>query len=237
MHDGRLYYAADDVQVWSVGINLDGTFAGDPRWEVDVTGLASTNPVSDIIFDDQGRMILAQRGEQRGSYDYTVFAEPLLSSVVRYRREIPDDPTTPSVWVEVRRRIRHRHAARKAATPPAASRLATAMTRSGACTPALAASFCGRPATRSATIRRLPPQLAAGGPAIVHGLQGNDKDFVRPQNDPPFSSYFTDYDSTFDDPRESGPHGRRRNLAAVRSATRRRISRRRRYHRRRARST
>ena len=102
IHGGRLYYAvAKPLQVWSIGINLDGSFANDARWELDVTGLASDNPITDMIFDRQGRMILAQRGEQRGSYDYSVFADPLKSSVVRYTREVPDDPSTPSTWVEV----------------------------------------------------------------------------------------------------------------------------------------
>ena len=69
---------------------------------------SSTSPASPApipsptsLFDGQGRMILAQRGRQRGSYDYSVFAEPLQSSVVRYRREIPDDPATPGTWVPV----------------------------------------------------------------------------------------------------------------------------------------
>ena len=70
VHGGRLYYAvADGPQVWSVGINLDGSFANDPRWELDVTGLASANPISDMIFDGAGRMIVAQRGPQVGKND------------------------------------------------------------------------------------------------------------------------------------------------------------------------
>ena len=101
MHGGRLYYAvAAGPQVWSIGINLDGTFANDARWELDVAGLPSTNEITNIVFDNEGRMILAQRGPQVGSYDYTVFAEPKTSSVVRYSREVPDDPSTPSTWVE-----------------------------------------------------------------------------------------------------------------------------------------
>ena len=205
MHNGRLYYTADS-QVWSVGINLDGTFAGDVRWEVDVAGLASTNPVSDMIFDYQGRMILAQRGEQRGSYDYTVFADPLQSSVVRYRREIPDDPTTPSVWVETPQdyAIGMRPEGRNATGGVALGYDYDVFGRmhTGSC-----GQFLWSTGDSLRDNPTLAAQLAAGGPAVVHGLQGNDKDFVRPLNDPPFSSYFTDYDSTFDDPDNQGHIG------------------------------
>src|SRR5204863_6131105 len=95
------YAVADGPQVWSIGINLDGSLANDARWELDVTGLASVNPVADMLFDGAGRMVLAQRGAPVGSYDYSVFAAPQQSQVVRYRRELPDDPSTPSAWVAV----------------------------------------------------------------------------------------------------------------------------------------
>jgi hypothetical protein len=42
IQDGRLYYstrngaAQDGPQIWSVGIAQDGSFAADPRWELDV---------------------------------------------------------------------------------------------------------------------------------------------------------------------------------------------------------
>ena len=102
VYGGRLYYSvASGPQIYSVGINLDGTFANDPRWELDVTGLPSANPVTSIAFDGRGHMLLAQRGAQRGSYDYSVFADPQQSSVVRYRREIPDDPSTPGLWAPI----------------------------------------------------------------------------------------------------------------------------------------
>ena len=207
MHGGRLYYAvADGPQIWSVGINLDGTFANDPRWELDVAGLASTNPVSDIAFDNEGRMILAQRGLQRGSYDYSVFAEPKQSSVVRYRREIPDDPATPGTWVPVPEEyaIGFRPDSRNTTGGIALGYGydASGQPRLGSCNRFLwtaGESLRDNPA--------LAAQLGAGGPAVVHGLQGNDRDLVRPANDPPFQSYFTDYDGKFDDPANQGHMG------------------------------
>jgi hypothetical protein len=196
-HGGRLYYAvADGPQVWSVGINLDGSFANDPRWELDVAGLPSTNEVTNIVFDNEGRMILAQRGPQVGSYDYTVFAEPKTSSVVRYTREVPDDPSTPSTWIE---------------TPDT---YAIGFRPEGAnATGGIALGYGLDPGTQTIggacnnylwstgeSLRDNPAmEPPLGPPAQVHGLQGNDHNLVRPQNDPPTLSYFTDYDGNTED--------------------------------------
>ena len=95
VHNGRLYYAVTGgLQIWSVGLGDDGSFSGDARWELDVKSLPGTGPITDIAFDKQGRMVLAQRGDQRGSYDFSVFAEAGKSAVVRYYLEQPDDPNT-----------------------------------------------------------------------------------------------------------------------------------------------
>src|SRR5262249_739257 len=100
---GRLYYAvAEGPEVWSVGINNDGSFAGDARLELEVANTPAGNAVSRIVFDGEGRMYLAQRGEIHGSYDFSVFAEPLLSSVRRYKRGEPFGPAAPGTWVPMR---------------------------------------------------------------------------------------------------------------------------------------
>ena len=46
---------------------------------------------------------------------------------------------------------------------------------------------------------KLAAKLGDEGPLDVHGLQGNDVGLVRPQNEPPFQSYFVDYDGQFGD--------------------------------------
>jgi hypothetical protein len=210
-YGGRLFYTAATgqtglPQVWSVGIRLDGTFAPDARWELDVTGYASNNEVADMLFDGQGRMILAQRGQQRGSYDYSIFADPLLSSVLRYRREIPDNPATPGTWVPVPEEyaIGFRPEGRNTTGGVALgyNYRQNGQLRSGACNEFLW--------TTGESLRDNPllaAQLAAGGPATVHGLQGNDRNLVRPYNDPPWQSYFTDYDGQFIDPAYQGHMG------------------------------
>ena len=73
VHEDRLYYSVvAGPQIWSVGIASDGSFAADPRWELDVPAQAGPLPVSDIAFSHQGAMILAQRGLIAGAYDYPV---------------------------------------------------------------------------------------------------------------------------------------------------------------------
>jgi hypothetical protein len=52
-----------------VSINLVGTFGSDPRREIEVSGTPSNHPISDIAFDAQNHMYVAQRGGLRGSYD------------------------------------------------------------------------------------------------------------------------------------------------------------------------
>ena len=99
---GRLYYAvAEGPSIWSVSINLDGTFGADPRREIEVSGTPANHLISDIAFDSADYMYIAQRGGIKGSYDYSVFADPKQSVVWRFKREIPDDPETPGIWVPI----------------------------------------------------------------------------------------------------------------------------------------
>jgi hypothetical protein len=213
-HEGRLYYAATGAQqIWSIGIAEDGGFAGDARWEFDADRLTGTGPITDMLFDAQGRLYLAQRGKPRGSYDYSLFAEPETSAVTRYRRERPDDPATESIWVaeaedySIGMPPEHRRAEGGIA-------LGFAHDESGA----LRLGACG--ATLWSTGHRLrsstpgesetdPAEIDAppASEADVHGLQGNDVALVRPRNTPPTQSYFTDYDGFFGDAAKSGHLG------------------------------
>ncbi|TGW04805.1 hypothetical protein EN788_50800, partial [Mesorhizobium sp. M2D.F.Ca.ET.145.01.1.1] len=98
-HGGRLYYSVGEKsEIWSVGIARDGTFAGDPRWELTVKA-DKDYAVTDIAFDNSGFMYLAQRGPVENRYDYSRFADSGKGEVIRYFRENPDDPSTESVWV------------------------------------------------------------------------------------------------------------------------------------------
>ena len=77
VQEGRLFYSdGAGPQIWSVGIPRDGSFAADPRWELDVPAKPGPLPVSDIAFSQQGAMILAQRALIAGAYDYSAFTQP-----------------------------------------------------------------------------------------------------------------------------------------------------------------
>jgi len=193
---GRLYYAVKDaLQIWSVRIEADGSF-GAARWELDVTGMPSNNEIADIAFDPQGRMILAQRGPQAGSYDYTVFAEAGTSSVVRYEREFPDDPATPGTWVEEPKSY-------AVGMAPAGTNASGGIAlgpnfdaETGAFDGACSAYLWS---TGDALRDNLSVDDPLDPPTQIHGLQGNDASLVRPQNEPPVLSFFADYDGNTED--------------------------------------
>ena len=204
--DGRLYYSVwDGPQIWSVGIQPDGSLGNDPRWELDVAATPRSFPVSDMVFSDQGAMILAQRGGIVSSYDYSVFARPGEARVLRYTLEQPDDPATPSRWVAqpeeyavgFRGDFRNTVGGVDLGYGWRDGRIDT-----GSCATTLW--------TTGESLRDNPAyatRLLPGGPFVVHGLQASPADQVRERNAPPFTAYFVDYDSRYDDARASGHIG------------------------------
>lgn len=192
---GRLYYAADaGPEIWSVSINLDGTFGDDPRREITVSGTPGNHPISDFAFDAQDHMYVAQRGGIKGSYDYSSFTEAKQSVVFRFKREVPDDPATPGIWVPIPDEYAvgfppdHRNGSGGVALGYGYDD--AGVIRPGACDVTVWMS--------GDTLRDDP---------VMHGLQGNDRALTRPDNEPPASSYFIDYDGRVDDPRQYGHVG------------------------------
>jgi hypothetical protein len=195
-HNGRIYYAVRNaLSIWSVRLNDDGSF-GAARWEFDVTDLPSANDITSIAFDPQGRMILAQRGDTVGSYDYTVLAAAGSSSVVRYKREFPDDPATPSTWVETP----DSYAIGLASDGLAASG-GLALGNGFADDTGLFTGACGVTVWATGDQLRTNPDLdpPVEGPMAVSGLQGVTKTLVRPLNDPPTEAFYTDFNGNTDD--------------------------------------
>ena len=87
VQDGRVYYSvAKPLQVWSVGLNSDGSFADDARAEFDVKDTPNDNIVTSIVFDGPDTLYLSQRGGLTGSYDYSIFAKLEKPVVRRYTR-------------------------------------------------------------------------------------------------------------------------------------------------------
>jgi hypothetical protein len=193
-YNGRLYYAIAG-QIWSVRIEQDGSF-GAARWELDVVDLLSNNEIASILFDPQGRMILAQRGPQVGSYDYSAFAESGTSSVVRYKREFPDDPETPGTWVETPDSYAIGNAPDGAQASGGIALGPDYNEETGALQGACDAYLW---ATGDALRDNGNVDDPLEPPLNVHGLQGTPASLVRPANDPPILSFFADYDGIIED--------------------------------------
>ena len=88
VQDGRVYYSvAKPLQIWSVGLNADGSFADDARAEFDVKDTPNDNIVTNIVFDGPDTLYLSQRGGLTGSYDYSIFAKLEKPVVRRYTRK------------------------------------------------------------------------------------------------------------------------------------------------------
>jgi hypothetical protein len=82
--DGRLFYSvASGPEIWSVGIGPDVALAADARLEIRVSA-PTDDPISDITFDADGAIFLAQRGQVAADYDYTDLALPDRASLLVY---------------------------------------------------------------------------------------------------------------------------------------------------------
>ncbi|HET9413829.1 MAG TPA: hypothetical protein VFO74_06855, partial [Pseudolabrys sp.] len=207
---GRFYYAvAAGLRIWSVSILPDGSFGSDARVEVTVPRSASANAeISEILFDDNGDMLLAERGEPTGAYDYKALAAAGENRVLRFRPKRPDDPPSRELWFPV--------PSEYAIGFPPGYRNGNGGIAIGYGYDAagnINRAVCGGPlwstgeqlrnARDPAIIQRLQP----GGPLIVDGLQGNATPLLRPRNEPPFEAFFIDYDDRFDDPQTRGHLG------------------------------
>ncbi len=193
VQDRRLYYSvAEGPQIWSVGLTADGGFADDPRLEIDVTGTPNGNVITGIVFDGAGILYLAQRGEIVGSYDYSIFAKPEASSVLRY------------VWSETERRwsSEAEEYAIGLKAPHRSTEGGIALNYGYDANGNVDYNQCRMTLWTTGEHLREGEEsdrVYQGGARIVHGLQGNDKNKVRPANVPPFESWFIDYDGLFVD--------------------------------------
>ncbi len=205
-HGGRLYYSVGEKsEIWSVGIARDGSFAGDPRWELTVKA-DKDYAVTDIAFDNKGFMYLAQRGPVENRYDYSRFADSGKAELIRYWREDPDDPATESVWVEVPQEY--------AVGFPQDNRQSAGgvdLQYGYDADGNLDTSVCTDTVVNTGDKLRDNPELAerlaAGGPLAVHGVQLTPSALVKPANVPPFGSWFVDFDGYFEDPEVEGHVG------------------------------
>ncbi len=218
-HDGRLYYSvAAGPQIWSVGIAADGSFANDPRWELDVPAQAGSLPVSDLAFSQAGAMILAQRATIAGAYDYSAFTQAGDPRVLRAWLKGPNDPPSPGRWKPALEEYAVGFAGEYRNTNGGVA-LGYGYDRSGA----LSTASCGDTLWTTGQHLRDNPALRSrlepGGPLLVNGLQASPANLVRDANAPPALSYFIDYDGKFDDAHAAGHMGSVRILSKPCAAT------------------
>ena len=207
---GRLYYAvAAGLRIWSVSILPDGSFGPDARGEVSVPrGALPNSEVSEILFDDNGDMLVAERGAPTGAYDYKALAESPENRVLRFRPKNPDDPPSRDLWFPVPKEY-------AIGFPPTYRNDNGGIAIGYSYDPAgnINRAVCGGTLwstgeqLRNARDRAIIQRLQAGGPLIVDGLQGNSTRLLRPLNEPPFETYFIDYDDRFDDAQTRGTMG------------------------------
>ena len=199
--DDRLYYSvAEGPSVWSVSIDEQGNFGPDPRIEIDIENAVPGTEITDILFDNQGRMYLSQRGPSTASYDYQSFAAPDHAQVLRYTFDAQQGrwTETPEEYA-IGLKPEHQSALGGIALNYGYDKFGKA--NFGACKQTLWST--GEHLREGEDVVR----ASTGGAQIVHGLQGNYISRVRPANVPPFETWFTDYDGSFDDAEAFGQVG------------------------------
>ena len=205
VRNGRLYYAvAKDLQIWSVAIAPQ--FGADPRLEVSIPPGPGPSEISRITFDDQGRMLLAERAAPSGAADFMALTVEATGRVLRYLPAPPDtqgllwQPQSDEYAVGFARQMRNGNGG---------VAVGFGYDEQGR----IDRTACGQflwstgEQLRSAIDPELAGLLAQGGPAEVNGLQGNGIEAVVPANTPPLQSYFADYDDRFGDPQTRGRIG------------------------------
>jgi len=185
VRDGRLYYAiADGLQVWSVAIAPDGTFGTDARVEITIPPSQSASEITKIAFDDQGRMLLAERVATSGAFDFAALTEAGGGRVLRFE---PSGGATGQRW-------------QPAVGDPEAG-LDASRSGNGGLAIGYGYDAAGRlnPASCGGSLWWTGEQLSPGGANAVNGLQG------RPEG--AAAGWLIDFDDRLDDPHTRGHMG------------------------------
>ena len=201
VHERRLYYAvADSLQIWSVGLKADGSFADDAVIELAAPPSGGPTEISKIAFDDQGRMVLAERPAPTGAFDLEALAVPGIGRVLRYAI-VGAAPGGRRVWQEQPDEYAIGFAG-DLRNGNGGLDFGYAYGRDGE----IDRSSCGGylwstgEDLRNSPAAALAERLSQTGALHVHGLQGEGIWQDRPRNEPPLESYFISYiDQSADD--------------------------------------
>jgi hypothetical protein len=208
VHDRRLYYAvADSLQIWSVGLNADGSFGNDAVIELAAPPSSGPTEISKITFDEQGRMFLADRPAPTGAFDFEALAVPAIGRVLRYA-VVEIMPNGRRVW-------QHEPDEYAIGFPPdfrnanGGVAIGYNYNQSGEMLPGSCGGFMWTTGEdlRQPSDAKLAAQLGQSGPLDVNGLQGNGTWRIRHHDEPPLESYFIDYKDEYDDPAQRGHIG------------------------------
>jgi hypothetical protein len=198
VYQHRLYYAvAAGSQIWSVGLKADGSFDNDAMIELIVPPASGPTEISKITFDEQGRMLLAERPAPTGAYDFEALTPEGIGRVLRYAI-VGSDPNRPRVWqpqpdeyaIGFPLELRNGNGGIV---------IGNRYDQTGKLDPLSCGGFLWSTGERlrESSDPTLAARLAQSGSTAVNGLQGNDAWLLRRQ--PPLDSYFIDYDDQFDD--------------------------------------
>jgi hypothetical protein len=214
VHGARLYYAiADGLQIWSVAIQPDGAFGSDARIEVEVPQGEIPGEISKIVFDDRGRMELAERGAPTGAFDFQALAQPAASRVLRYRL-LQLDGKAAATWQADPDEYAIGFAAELRNTNGGIA-IGYGYRTDGSLDTGACGGFLWTTGEqlRNASDPGLADELAKTGPLALDGLQGNAIEAVRPDNVPLLQSYFANY---FDDSGDAAFRGHLGDIAILR---------------------
>jgi hypothetical protein len=208
VYQDRLYYAvAASLQIWSVGLNNDGSFGNDAIIELVVPPSAGPTEISKITFDEQGRMFLAERPEPTGAFDFQALTVPAIGRVLRYA-VVGTMPDGRRIWQE--------QPSEYAIGFPAMLRngnggvaLGYRYDAKGDLMPAACGGFMWSTGEdlREASDPVLAAKLKQSGSLHVDGLQGNETWRVQRGDEGPRAAYFIDYDDRFDEDAARGHLG------------------------------
>jgi hypothetical protein len=189
VYQSRLYYSvAASEQIWSVGIDGQGGFASDARFEAAIPALHPGDEVSQISFDANGLMYAAERGAPTGAPDFLAVADSGQNRVVRFEPKQPGD-TSPGLWHMPQDEY-------------AVGTLPSYQNANGGVD-----LSCSLKMWSTGDRLMEPADAAPGSFPTIDGLQGNDSDLVKPANEPPEKSWFIDYYDHQSDPLSRGHVG------------------------------
>jgi hypothetical protein len=208
VHEGRLYYAvADSLQIWSVGLNPDGSFGNDAVIELAVPPSTGPTEISKITFDEQRRMFLADRPAPTGAFDFEALSVPAIGRVLRYA-VVEVMPNGRRIWqlkpdeyaIGFPENFRNGNGG---------VAIGYNYDHNGEILMGSCGGFMWTTGEdlRHSSDAALAARLGQSGALDVNGLQGNGTWRIRRDDEPPLESYFIDYSDEYDDPAARGHLG------------------------------